>query len=95
MRNAISNGRLKSADNLRTVPFFSSYLARDSETVQTSCIYQDVPLYPLDEFIQLAPPEARTEDVLGDEHQLMLNRLSFELAERQRYAFISAWCLPG
>jgi THO complex subunit 5 len=44
-----------------------------------------VPLYSLDGFIQLAPPEARTEDVLADEHQLMLNRLSFELAERQRY----------
>lgn len=33
----------------------------------------------------LAPEEARTEVVLTDEHQLMLNRLSFELAERQRY----------
>ncbi len=35
--------------------------------------------------MRLAPPEARTNDVLVDEHQLMLNRLSFELAERQRY----------
>lgn len=26
---------------------------------------------------------------MGDEHQLMLNRLSFELAERQRFAFVS------
>jgi len=47
-------------------------------------IYQDIPLYSLDGFVQLAPPEARTDDVLADEHQLMLNRLSFELAERQR-----------
>lgn len=49
-------------------------------------IYQDVPLYTIDDFKRLAPQEARTEDVLSDEHQLMLNRLSFELAERQRFA---------
>jgi THO complex subunit 5 len=47
-------------------------------------IYQDVPLYTLEEFKKLAPPEARTDVVLADDHQLMLNRLSFELAERQR-----------
>jgi THO complex subunit 5 len=34
----------------------------------------------MEEFKELAPPEALVED----EHQLMLNRLSFELAERQR-----------
>lgn len=50
-----------------------------------SSIYQDVPLYSLEEFKRLAPEEARTEEVLEDEHQLMLNRLSFELVERQRY----------
>ena len=49
-----------------------------------SSIYQDVPLYSVDEFKCLAPQEARTEHVLSDDHQLMLNRLSFELAERQR-----------
>ena len=51
-----------------------------------SSIYQDVPLYSLEEFKRLAPEEAHTEEVLQDEHQLMLNRLSFELVERQRYA---------
>jgi THO complex subunit 5 len=51
-----------------------------------SSIHQDVPLYILDEFKKRAPEEARTDDVLSDEHQLMLNRLSFELAERQRCA---------
>lgn len=45
-----------------------------------------MPLYTLDEFKSRAPEEARTENVLSDEHQLMLNRLSFELAERQRFA---------
>ena len=48
-------------------------------------IYQDIPLYTLEEFKVMAPEEARGEDVLSDQHQLMLNRLSFELAERQRY----------
>jgi len=45
-----------------------------------SSIYQDVPLYNMEQFKELAPPEA----LVNDEHQLMLNRLSFELAERQR-----------
>jgi len=58
-------------------------------------IYQDVPLYTLEEFERLAPEEARTEGVLNDEHQLMLNRLSFELAERQRYAKIYALILSS
>jgi THO complex subunit 5 len=49
-----------------------------------SSAYQDVPLHPLDQFTTLAPSESTTEDILSDEHQLMLHRLSFELAERQR-----------
>ncbi|KAI0650728.1 Fms-interacting protein-domain-containing protein [Trametes meyenii] len=51
---------------------------------QFASIYQDIPFHSLEEFTQLAPEEARTEGVLADEHQLMLNRLSFELSERQR-----------
>jgi len=47
-------------------------------------VYQDISLYTLEEFTRLAPPPARTDEVLADEHQLMLNRLSFELSERQR-----------
>ena len=54
-----------------------------------SSIYQDVPLYSVDDFKCLAPQEARTQQVLSDDHQLMLNRLSFELAERQRLDFAS------
>lgn len=49
-----------------------------------SSVYQDIPLYTLEEFKHLAPPEACTEDILSDEHQLLLNRLSFEFVERQR-----------
>lgn len=47
-------------------------------------IYQDVSLHSLDEFMALAPEELRGPEVLSDEHQLMLNRLKFELAERER-----------
>lgn len=57
-------------------------------------IYQDVPLYTLEEFKKLAPEAARTEDVLSDEHQLMLNRLSFELAERQRFGLLLSQGFP-
>ena len=86
MRSDIWKERSKSVASLRTPYSPDPYPACDSETVHIfSSIYQDVPLYSLDGFVQLAPPEARTEDVLADEHQLMLNRLSFELAERQRY----------
>jgi THO complex subunit 5 len=34
--------------------------------------------------MQLAPEDMRTEEVLADEHKLMLARLNFELTERQR-----------
>lgn len=60
-----------------------------------SSVYQDVPLYTLDEFKQQAPEDSRTEQILVDEHQLMLSRLNFELSERQRfvlhYVFVSVW----
>ncbi|KAI0036836.1 Fms-interacting protein-domain-containing protein [Vararia minispora EC-137] len=51
---------------------------------QFASVYQDIPMHPVEDFLNLAPEEARTEDVLANEHQLMLNRLGFELAERQR-----------
>lgn len=49
-----------------------------------SSIYQDIPMYTIDEFVVRAPPEAHSQDVMSNHHQLMLNRLSFELVERQR-----------
>lgn len=42
-------------------------------------------MYSVEQFIELSPSEAHSEDVLSDEHQLMLNRLGFELVERQRF----------
>jgi hypothetical protein len=50
----------------------------------SSSIYQDVPLHSLEEYKQLAQPEAITDEALQNDHQLMLSRLAFELAERQR-----------
>lgn len=41
-------------------------------------------MYTIDEFVVRAPPEAHSQDVMSNHHQLMLNRLSFELVERQR-----------
>ncbi|KAI0045290.1 hypothetical protein FA95DRAFT_1521558 [Auriscalpium vulgare] len=51
---------------------------------QFASIYQDIQMYTVEQFMELAPPEARTDDALSNPHQLMLNRLSFELVERQR-----------
>ncbi|KAF6762127.1 THO complex, subunit 5, partial [Ephemerocybe angulata] len=70
---------------LQNLLYEKRHLEREIEKCrQFASIYQDVPLHSLDEFKVLAPEEARSPDVLADEHQLMLNRLSFELAERQR-----------
>ncbi|KAF9356894.1 hypothetical protein BGX26_004569 [Mortierella sp. AD094] len=60
--------------------YLSNEIARchDMET-----IYQDVPLVSLDEFRETAP--THLIDTAIDDHQLMLNRLQFELEERKRY----------
>ena len=50
-----------------------------------SSIYQEIPLYTVDEFMMIAPEEAKSEEVLKDEHQLLLKRLNLELTERARY----------
>ncbi|KAF9922692.1 THO complex subunit 5 [Linnemannia zychae] len=44
--------------------------------------YQDVPLVSMEEFREMAPENLNNTT---DEHQLMLNRLQFELEERKRY----------
>ncbi|KAJ7771381.1 Fms-interacting protein-domain-containing protein [Mycena maculata] len=70
---------------LQNLLYEKRHLEREIEKCrQFASVYQDIPLYTLDEFKVLAPPEASTDDVLSDEHQLLLNRLSFEFVERQR-----------
>jgi hypothetical protein len=46
-------------------------------------LYTDVDMYTLDEFMEKAPEELRAPNI--DAHTLMLNRLQFELQERERY----------
>ncbi|KZT74421.1 hypothetical protein DAEQUDRAFT_782111 [Daedalea quercina L-15889] len=71
---------------LQNLLYEKRHLEREIEKCrQFASVYQDIPVHSLEEFVQLAPDEAKAEVVLSDEHQLMLNRLSFELAERQRY----------
>ncbi|KAK7061732.1 THO complex subunit 5 [Favolaschia claudopus] len=70
---------------LQNLLYEKRHLEREIEKCrQFASVYQDIPLYTLDEFKVLAPPEACSDDVLSDEHQLLLNRLSFEFVERQR-----------
>jgi len=87
-KNLTAAARLDMAQShlgLQNLLYEKRHLEREIEKCrQFASVYQDIPLYSLDEFKQLAPPEARTEDVLSDEHQLLLNRLSFEFVERQR-----------
>nr|GAT59436.1 predicted protein [Mycena chlorophos] len=67
---------------LQNLTYEKRHLEREIEKCrQFATVYQDVPLHPLEDFQLLAPPEAYTPD---DEHQLLLNRLSFEYVERQR-----------
>ncbi|KAJ7638828.1 Fms-interacting protein-domain-containing protein [Roridomyces roridus] len=70
---------------LQNLLYEKRHLEREIEKCrQFASVYQDIPLYSFEEFKLLAPPEACTDDVLADEHQLLLNRLSFEFVERQR-----------
>ncbi|KAF7301691.1 THO complex subunit 5 [Mycena indigotica] len=70
---------------LQNLHYEKRHLEREIEKCrQFATIYQDVPLYSMEDFKRLAPPEAQTEEVLADDHQLLLNRLSFEFVERQR-----------
>ncbi|KAJ3566310.1 hypothetical protein NP233_g7084 [Leucocoprinus birnbaumii] len=70
---------------LQNLLYEKRHLEREIEKCrQFASVYQDVPLYTLEEFKELAPEEFKTEQILDDEHQLMLNRLNFELTERQR-----------
>ncbi|KZT24486.1 hypothetical protein NEOLEDRAFT_1134859 [Neolentinus lepideus HHB14362 ss-1] len=70
---------------LQNLLYEKRHLEREIEKCrQFASVYQDVPIYPLEEFIQLAPHELKAEYVLANEHQLMLNRLAFELSERQK-----------
>lgn len=89
MRSGTWRGKLKSAGSLGEffdigALCFLSY-AHDTLALNDRSIFQDVPLCSTEEFTQQAPEDMHSEAVMNNEHQLMLNRLSFELSERQRY----------
>ncbi|KAI0759907.1 Fms-interacting protein-domain-containing protein [Irpex lacteus] len=72
--------------SLQNLLYEKRHLEREIEKCrQFASIYQDIPLYSEEEFLEKAPEALRTEEVLANEHTVMLNRLNFELAERQRY----------
>ncbi|KAF9510817.1 hypothetical protein BS47DRAFT_1319420 [Hydnum rufescens UP504] len=76
-RNAMDQTHL----GLQNLLYERRHLEREIQKChQFEFIYQDVPLYSLGEFRSLAPEGYDVED----EHQLMKNRLEFELAERTR-----------
>jgi THO complex subunit 5 len=68
--------------------FFGSPLAYTPHL--RSSVYQDIQMYSVEQFIELSPLEAHSDDVLANDHQLMLNRLGFELVERQRFREFSS-----
>ncbi|KAH8830905.1 Fms-interacting protein-domain-containing protein [Flagelloscypha sp. PMI_526] len=70
---------------LQNVLYEKRHLEREIQKCrQFASVYQDVPLHSMEDFVVLAPEEARTKEVLADEHALMVTRLSFEIAERMR-----------
>ncbi|EKM59072.1 uncharacterized protein PHACADRAFT_25195 [Phanerochaete carnosa HHB-10118-sp] len=70
---------------LQNLLYEKRHLEREIEKCrQFASVYQDIPLYTLEEFLERAPEDMRTEEILGNEHSLMLSQLNFELAERQR-----------
>jgi len=76
-RNAVDQTHL----GLQNLLYERRHLEREIQKCREfQFIYQDIPLYSLEEFTRLSPAEAATPD----EHELMKNRLEFEFAERAR-----------
>ncbi|CAE7111872.1 unnamed protein product [Rhizoctonia solani] len=70
---------------LQNLLYERRHLEREIEKCrQFNSIYQEIPLHTIDEFMGIAPEEAKSEEVLKDEHQLLLRRLNLELSERTR-----------
>ncbi|KAF9782819.1 Fms-interacting protein-domain-containing protein [Thelephora terrestris] len=70
---------------LQNLLYEKRHLEREIEKCrQFASMHQDIPLYSMELFTILAPDESKTEEILNDPHQLIINRLNFELSERQR-----------
>ena len=68
----------------QSISFFRRIISELMIVNPDSSIHQDVPLYSMELFTILAPDEFKTEEILNDPHQLIINRLNFEFSERQR-----------
>ncbi|KAG8974885.1 hypothetical protein FRB90_009694 [Tulasnella sp. 427] len=81
VRTAINATNLQ----LQNLMYEKRHLEREIDKCrQFAFIYQDIPIHGMEEFEACAPEEFHTADIMEDDHQLMLSRLRFELAERQR-----------
>ncbi|PVF94741.1 hypothetical protein CPB86DRAFT_712571 [Serendipita vermifera] len=70
---------------LQNLLYEKRHLEREIEKCKEyASIYQDVPLQSEQEFRELAPLEMQTPQVLSNEHQYLVARLEWELAERKR-----------
>ncbi|VDC07313.1 unnamed protein product [Peniophora sp. CBMAI 1063] len=70
---------------LQNLLYEKRHLEREIEKCrQFASIYQDIPMHSLEDFMILAPENARTEGVLADRHELMKARLAYELESQQK-----------
>jgi THO complex subunit 5 len=71
---------------LQNFKYKIQHLQREIQRIdQQETLYSEIDLYPLDQFREMQP-----EKVVEDQHQLMLNRLEFELEERKRLLLLLA-----
>ncbi|KAG8692010.1 hypothetical protein FRC11_012356 [Ceratobasidium sp. 423] len=95
LTNIVREAKLRSSEDrlmkdqahlgLQNLLYERRHLEREIEKCrQFNSIYQEIPLHTMDEFMSIAPEEAKSEEVLKDEHQLLLRRLNLELSERTR-----------
>jgi THO complex subunit 5 len=72
---------------LQNLQYERLHLEREITATETfATIYQDIPLLSVSEFEAQAPTELKLLTPASDPHQMMLNRLTFELQERKRLA---------
>ena len=81
IRSKVDNASL-ALQNLRYQKRHLQEEIRNCKSFQS--IYENVSLIHVDEFIQTAPEEERTDEIIANPHKLYLARLRFELSERKR-----------
>jgi THO complex subunit 5 len=65
---------------LQNYKYKIQHLQREIQRIeQQETLYSEIDLYPIEQFKELQP-----DKIVEDSHQLMINRLQFELQERKR-----------